>query len=619
MKKSEQKKMMEMKEKKEYKDEKSIRVLDPSGFYKSEENRLYSGPQPGEKLPPLMVTNLYGDNDGKPFDITAETNGKPLILFLQDNSVAGVKGGATVVDVLLKINHYHKMKSNADETEISNTGLQIGFVFLLDEANVLPEWSDKFLRKLEDDDVKVCQSPDGREGPGSYGLNRNVAQTILIAKDGKVLHNFAFTEPGFYTDPHVLGAVAQAIEVEPVALEKWLNKHSEVNKKEEVQKYQEKVTELNEKLNALKERYIVASYKVIREAVINEQISKNEAAEQLRKLGITWEEGEALLKDNSDTNRKIEGDSSPAKRMEREGDNRDSPEGRMQREGKRDPSPEERIRRDGDRRDSPEDRQMERDGQRDLSPEELVKRFDKDGDGKLNEAERLTVRRTLGNREGQNRQQRRKIEVKNPDDFKKNREKVVFSGPQPKEKLPPLKAIAINGDAKGKTIDFITRSDEKPLVLILQDERPLGLRGLVGFTRLIAKINSKSKQQIRLRVLFLGDSPDTIAQQASKIVPHIPDNVLLGVSPDGREGPGNYGLNRNVAQTILTVKDGIVLHNFALAQPMLSPDPYVLGGVGELIGQKPDTLQQWLNETPAEDKRMERMKESSKDADNEDR
>ena len=97
-----------------------------------------------------------------------------------------------------------------------------------------------------------------------------------------------------------------------------------------------------------------------------------------------------------------------------------------------------------------------------------------------------------------------------------------------------------------------------------------------------------------MHVLFLGDSPDTLTQQASRIVPHIPDNVLLAVSPDGREGPGNYGLNRNVAQTILTVKNGKVLHNFALAQPMLSPDPYVLGGIAELIGQKPATVQKMV-------------------------
>ncbi|MXV78335.1 hypothetical protein F4X73_16330 [Candidatus Poribacteria bacterium] len=529
---ADQKKMMpekdDGKKKKEYKDENAISVLNPSDFYKSQENRIYSGPQPGEKLPPLMVTHLYERKDrlhkDKAFDITAGVGGKPLILFLQDNNIACIKGMDVNVEVLSKINQFLKRDTIVDESEIANQELQIGIVYFLGDDDRLPDWSDQFLGDLVSDNIKVAKSPDGREGPGSYGLNRNVSQTVLIAKDGKVLHNFAFTQASFYTDPHVLGGVAEALDVEPTALENLLNKQREIKKKEELQKYQEKVTDLNEKLDALKKRYIAESYKAIREAVSNEKISKNAAAERLKKLGITWQEGEALLKDNN--------------------------------------------------------------------------------------AETLATRRAMANR-----QQRRKVEVKNPDEFKQNREKTIFSGPQPKEKLPSLKAIAINGDAKGKTIDFIAKADKKPLVLIFQDEKPLGLRGLVGFTRLIAQINSKSKQQISVHVLFLGDSPDTLTQQASRIVPHIPDNILLGVSPDGREEPGNYGLNRNVAQTILTVKDGKVLHNFALAQPMLSPDPYVLGGVAELIGQKPATVQEWLNpknpiiqiKNPAEGEKIGRM------------
>lgn len=633
LKKADQKKMMsekdDGKEKKKYKDENAISVLNPYDFYKSQENRIYSGPQPGEKLPPLMVTHLYGEKDrlsiDKAFDITAGIGGNPLILFLQDNNIACIKGMDVNVEVLSKINQFLKRDTIVDEAEIADHELQIGIVFFLGDDDTLPDWSDQFLGDLVSDNIKVAKSPDGREGPGSYGLNRNVSQTVLIAKDGKVLHNFAFTQASFYTDPHVLGGVAEVIDVEPTALENMLNKQREIKKKEKLQKYQEKVTDLNKKLDALKERYIAESYKAIREAVSNEQISKNAAAEHLKKLGITWQEGEALLKDNNKDRSKTDRDLSPEERIRRDGDTRESPEARMQRDGEqnrereRDPSPEERIRRDGDNRESPEGRRMEREGDRDragtLSPEALVKRFDKDGDGKLNEAESLAARRALSNRDGQNRLQRRKVEVKNPDEFKQNREKTIFSGPQPKEKLPSLKAIAINGDAKGKTIDFITEADKKPLVLIFQDEKPLGLRGLVGFTRLIAQINSKSKQKISVHVLFLGDSPDTLTQQASRIVPHIPDNVLLGVSPDGREGPGNYGLNRNVAQTILTVKDGKVLHNFALAQPMLSPDPYVLGGVAELIGQKPTTVQEWLNpknpiiqiKNPAEGEKIGRM------------
>ena len=108
-------------------------------------------------------------------------------------------------------------------------------------------------------------------------------------------------------------------------------------------------------------------------------------------------------------------------------------------------------------------------------------------------------------------------------------------------------------------------------------------------------ISQKTKQEFQIQVVFLGDSPEALFQQARKIVPHIPENILLGISPDGREGPGSYGLNRNIAQTVIIAKNGIVLHNFPLAQPMLSPDPYVLGAISELIGEKSATLEKWLN------------------------
>ena len=171
----------------------------------------------------------------------------------------------------------------------------------------------------------------------------------------------------------------------------------------------------------------------------------------------------------------------------------------------------------------------------------------------------------------------------------------LFSGPQPGEKLPPLKAKAINGETKGKTSDVIAKADGQLLVLFLQDESGLGLRGLLGISRLLTQIREKSEQKMHINAVFLGDAPDTVENQASKLAPHIPSEVLLGVSQDGREGPGTYGLNRNVAQTVIIAKDGKVLHNFAFTQPMLRPDPYVLGAVGDAIGVQPTTLEKWLN------------------------
>ena len=750
----------EMKEKKEYKEDKSIKVKDPEGFYANQKNRLFSGPQSGEKLPPFQVIGI----DGKKFDIATRSDGKPIVLFLQDANGVGIKGLVNVINILQNIDGIQK-RHIATHGEKSNSGLHIGVVILADEIDALPEWAQGMLKDEMANVIKKGISQDGREGPGSYGLNRNVSQTVIVVKDGRVLHNFAFTQPMLYPDPHLLGAVAQAIDVEPATLEKWLNE-------EMAKKYQ------GDKLD---EKSLAAKFTEIQKAIKNGKMTRVEAAEWLKKMGITWEEGAALLKKEQDDNKAMDRKQQyenhrqvriadpknfttsqekqvfsgpqpgeklpPLKATGIRGTVKDktfdfidkaagqplllllqdesgvglrglydisrmvekianeskqelqmsvvflsndtaalkqitqhvpknvlvgiSPDGRegpgsyglnrnvsqtviianegkvlhnfaftqpllfadphvlgaiadiiqeqpetvakwlnekpvegermqrnregMEREGKRDPSPEERIRRDGDPKVSPEGRRMEREVERDPSREELVKRFDKDGDGKLNREEGLAARRALANRENQNRYRNTRVEVKNPAEFKKTQKKDLFSGPQPGEKLPSLMVTGINGETKGKTYDVIAKADGQVLVLFLQDESGLGLRGLLGFSRLLAQIAEKSKQKMLINAVFLGDTPDTLENQVSRLIPHLPSGVLLGISQDGREGPGNYGLNRSVAQTVIIAKDGKVLHNFTFTQPMLRADPHVLGAVGEAIGEKPATLEKWLN------------------------
>ena len=768
---------------KQYKDDSHIEVKDPTLFGQSQENKIFSGPQPSEKLPPLTVTGIDGEIDGTTFDITAQANGKPLVLFLQDTNAVGIKGLVGVSKLLLQIDAFQKRHSKATDAEKSNQGLQIGVVFLADDLDTLPEWAHDMLKKEIPNEVLKGISPDGREGPGSYGLNRNVAQTILIAKDGKVLHNFAFTQPMLYADPHFLGAIADAVGADAPALEKWLNKATTKRSDEKKVKYViiEEIddasgdahdwmqlrnptdSELNLKGWTLE--LVTPELDTERRLIFNRDVKipaggvllvPYSESLQLEELGITWEEGEKLLKKTKDdaqmmdrerqyeNRRQVEvadptgfntseenkifsgpqpGEKLPSlKATGIRGGAKDvtfdfiakadgrphvlllqdesgvglrglydvvgvvnkiskksdkdlhisvvflsddpaalkkitqhvpenvlvgiSPEGRegpgnyglnrnvaqtiiIAKDGKvlhnfaftqpllyadpyllgaiaqtigEDPSTVEKWLNEA----PAEDKQMQRDrgqmkqegareSERGPSQKELVKRFDKDGDGKLNEEEGLAARRALANRESQNRNRNARVEVKNPAEFKKAQGTALFSGPQPGEKLPPLMAKGINGETKDKTSDFIVKADGQLLVLFLQDESGLGLRGLVGISRLLAQTAEKSKQKMHIGVVFLGDTPDTLAKQASKIVPHVPNNVLLGISPDGREGPGSYGLNRSVAQTVIIAKDGQVLHNFAFTQPMLRPDPYVLGAVGDAIGVKPETLEKWLN------------------------
>ena len=527
---------------KQYKDESHIEVKDPTLFGQSEENKIFSGPQPGEKLPALTVTGIGGRIDGTTFDITTKADGKPLVLFLQDTNGVGVKGLVNVSKLLLKIDAFEKRRSKATTgAETSHQGFEIGVVFLADNLDTLPEWARNMLKEEIPNAVLKGISPDGREGPGSYGLNRNVAQTIIIAKDGKVLHNFAFTQPLLYTNPHLLGAIAQAIEVEPTTLEKWLNAASTEDGRpkqdgRQTEAKSNQAEELLKQLNTLHEKL--------------QRINKTLSAGKM--------EGKADRRDQLvELVEQLDADLKILGRM-KEGIFAGKTEDKA------------------DRRDQ---------------LEELFAQLN----ANLEVLRDLNERAAAAKPKNENRYRRENVEVKNPAEFKKTQGTAIFSGPQPGEQLPLLKAKGINGETKDKTFDVIAKADGQLLVLFLQDETGLGLRGLLGISRLLAQTAEKSKQKMHISAVFLGDTPDTVENQVSRLVPHIPSGVLLGISQEGREGPGSYGLNRNVAQTVIIAKGGKVLHNFAFTQPMLRPDPHVLGAVGEAIGVKPATLEKWLN------------------------
>ena len=205
--------------------------------------------------------------------------------------------------------------------------------------------------------------------------------------------------------------------------------------------------------------------------------------------------------------------------------------------------------------------------------------------------------------EAQRYREQRKVEVKDPADFSKSQEKPLFSGPQPGEKLPSFKATGIRGETEGKEFDAIAAAAGKPQLLIFQDDNRVGFRGIYGISGALSKIVEKSEKGLSVQVVFLGDDATELSSILKRIASRLPEVITLGVSREGREGPGSYGLNRNVSMTVLVAREGKVLHNFAFQQPLLTVDPHVLGGIAEALGEKRETVQGWLNEGATEDRR----------------
>lgn len=150
----------------------------------------------------------------------------------------------------------------------------------------------------------------------------------------------------------------------------------------------------------------------------------------------------------------------------------------------------------------------------------------------------------------------------------------VFSGPQVGEKLVGFEVQGVLGDLAGKKFDPVKDAGEKPLLLLFVHE---ATRPSIGLTRTLGDYAKKlGSDKLSTCVVFLTDDA-TETENFLKRAMHAMPAVPLGISPDGQEGPGAYGLNRKVALTILVGKEGKTLANFALVQPSLAVDAPKIG------------------------------------------
>lgn len=167
----------------------------------------------------------------------------------------------------------------------------------------------------------------------------------------------------------------------------------------------------------------------------------------------------------------------------------------------------------------------------------------------------------------------------------------VFSGPQVGEKLGSFKVKGVFDDAAGKELDFVAAAEGKPIVLIFVHEVN---RPVAGMTRILSAYTaSRAKEGLATGVVWLADDVTAAENQLKNMRHALAKDAPIGISVDGREGPGSYGLNRNIALTILVGKENKVTANFALVQPSLQADlPKILEAVVAAAGGKAPKLEE---------------------------
>ncbi len=169
----------------------------------------------------------------------------------------------------------------------------------------------------------------------------------------------------------------------------------------------------------------------------------------------------------------------------------------------------------------------------------------------------------------------------------------IFSGPQVGEPVASFSMTGVFGKEAHENIDLVKRSDGGPLLLIFVHERS---RPAIGLSNTLAKFAASLDGQLTCGICYLTDDSSEARNWMKRFEQYFDKSVSVGIAADGVEGPGQYGLNRNVAVTIVAANQNEVTANFALMQPELQADGQaVIDAVATMMGNdSPPRIAQFL-------------------------
>lgn len=169
----------------------------------------------------------------------------------------------------------------------------------------------------------------------------------------------------------------------------------------------------------------------------------------------------------------------------------------------------------------------------------------------------------------------------------------IFSGPQIGEKLAEFKVRGFFEPNYGKELDFVKQTAGKPIVLVFVHD---GNRPSLRFTQVLSNYTCGLVDQgLATGIVWLADDITEAESALKRNGQALTKEAPTGISLDGKEGPGSYGLNRNVTLTILIGKEGLVTANFALVQPNIQADlRKILSAIGKVLGTPAATLEDLL-------------------------
>jgi hypothetical protein len=117
-------------------------------------------------------------------------------------------------------------------------------------------------------------------------------------------------------------------------------------------------------------------------------------------------------------------------------------------------------------------------------------------------------------------------------------------------------------------------------------------RSMLPLLRVIDEFGAQRSDRIKVEVVFLVADRISGEQKVRAAAGSLRLKSKVGISPDGAEGPGNYGLNKECMMTLVMAKDNVVTSSFALVQPGIADAPAVIAALAKTCGdENPPTVE----------------------------
>lgn len=170
-----------------------------------------------------------------------------------------------------------------------------------------------------------------------------------------------------------------------------------------------------------------------------------------------------------------------------------------------------------------------------------------------------------------------------------------FSGPQPGEPLPGFTVLAATGPHAGREVDYVAEFGDAPtLLLFMRDIDRNVYRTIWPCERYAA-----GRPDLKMLVVYLAADRVEGERKMAAVARSLSLRVPTAASIDGVEGPGAYGLNKEVAVTAMVAHHGKVLYNRAIVQPGASEAQKIIAELVKLVGGRvPSDL--WLARGPSQ-------------------